>query len=356
MQSRQNRAESPEALLWNLSEVYATEMEWEADVGHVEEAVSTVTAYRGRIAEGAAACLACLRARDALQARLEKVTCYAGLLMLADATAPEHQALYGRAGMLASGVAEALGFIQNEIAALPEGTITTYLKEEPGLELYRRQIERVRTRRDHMLSEETEAALAALSDTLDAPWTLYQQISAADVTFAPVQDTAGNEVPVSVGGFLLYLIQSPDRELRQRAWESLSAGIGGHKAALGTTLATFIQRNATLARLRRFDSTVDMHLSELQVPPTVYHDVLDVLYDELAPHMRRLMRLRQRVLGLPSLHFLMCWRPLSRAMTQPMRFQRPSSKSRQHSRRSERNTAPSLLLPSATVGSIWPTM
>lgn len=169
MQSRQDRAEIPEALLWNLSEVYATEMEWEADARHVEEAISTVTAYRGRIAEGAAACLARRHARQALQARLDKVTCYAGLLMLADATSPDHQKLYGRAGMLAAEVAAALGFIQNELAAFPEGTITTYLKEEPGLELYRRQIERVQTRRDHMLSEETEAALAALSDTLDAP-------------------------------------------------------------------------------------------------------------------------------------------------------------------------------------------
>ncbi|HLW02766.1 MAG TPA: M3 family metallopeptidase [Ktedonobacterales bacterium] len=310
MQSRQNRTESPEALLWNLREVYATRDEWETDVRHVEEAISTVTTYQERLAEGAAVCLTCLRARDALQARLDKVTCYAGLLMLADATSPDHQALYGRAGMLAAEVTAALGFIQNEIAALPGETITTYLQEEPGLETYRRQIERVRARRDHMLSEETEAALAALGDTLDAPWNLYQQINAADVSFAPVRDAAGNEVPVSVGGFLLYLIQSPDRELRQQAWESLSAGIGGHKAALGTTLATFLQRNATLARLRRFDSTVDMHLSELQVPPVVYHNVLDILYDELAPHMRRLMRLRQRVLGLPSLHFCDVLAPL----------------------------------------------
>ena len=255
MHSRLSRAESPEALLWNLSEVYATVDEWEADARHVEEAVSTVIVYRGRIAEGASACFLCLQAQEALQACLDKVVCYAGLLMLADATSPDHQALYGRAGMLASGVAAALGFIQNEIVALPEEAVATYLKQEPGLEPYRRQIALMRARRDHTLSEETEATLAALNDVFDAPWDLYQQIIAADVTFTPVQDMLGNEVPVSVGSFLLHLIQSPDRELRKRAWESITEGLGSHKAALGTSLATFIWRNATLARLRQFDSS-----------------------------------------------------------------------------------------------------
>ena len=89
MHSRLSRAESPEALLWNLSEVYATLDEWEVDARRVEEAISTVIVYRGRIAEGASACLSCMRARDALQARLDKVVCYAGLLMLADATSPD---------------------------------------------------------------------------------------------------------------------------------------------------------------------------------------------------------------------------------------------------------------------------
>ena len=103
MHSRLTRAESPEELLWDLTKVYATRDKWEADIGLVEDAIPAVTAYRGRIAEGAAVCLACLDERDTLQARLDKVSCYATLLMLADATSPDHQTLAARAGMLARG-------------------------------------------------------------------------------------------------------------------------------------------------------------------------------------------------------------------------------------------------------------
>jgi hypothetical protein len=46
-----------------------------------------------------------------------------------------------------------------------------------------------------------------------------------------------------------------------------------------------------------------MHLTEMQVSAAVYHRVLNTMYDELAPHMRRLMHLHQRVIGLTAVHF-----------------------------------------------------
>ena len=310
MNSRLGRAESPEYLQWNLHDLYATRDDWEVDARRVENNISTVTGYRGRIAAGAATFLECLHAKDELQAHVDKIYCYAVLLMLADATSSDHQELAARASILVSEFAGAVGFVQSEIAALAEETLAAYLQEEPGLEPYRRQIERARAVREHTLSEETEATLAALSDTLESPWTMYQQISAVDVTFTPAQDMDGNKVPVSVGGFLLHQIQSPDRHLRKQAWESLATGIGNHKAALGTTLATAIRRNATVARLRRYDSILNMHLSELQVPSAVYHHVLDDLYPDLVPHVRRLLRLRQQVLGQSTLHFFDLLAPL----------------------------------------------
>ena len=53
-----------------------------------------------------------------------------------------------------------------------------------------------------------------------------------------------------------------------------------------------------------------MHLADLQVPSVVYHNVLDILYDELVPHVRRLLRLRQEALGLPVLEFFDLMAPL----------------------------------------------
>ena len=167
--------------------------------------------------------------------------------------------------MLAAEVDSGIGFIQNELAAaLPEGTITTYLKEEPGLELYSRADAGVcKTTARSCASEEDRSRPGRPERHVRCPrGTLYQQISAAGCHLrAGTATRAGNEVKIyQWGGFFLYLIQSPDRGTaptgpgnRSRLRDRRAQGCAGDDP--GNLL---YQLNATLARLRRFDSTVDM--------------------------------------------------------------------------------------------------
>jgi len=96
--------------------------------------------------------------------------------------------------------------------------------------------------------------------------------------------------------------RSPDREVRRRAYESLTAGLDRYKHTLATTLAAVVKRNVVLARLRGYRSAVDMILAQERVPESVYRTILEVVHDGMAPHMRRLVRLRGRVLGIERMH------------------------------------------------------
>lgn len=62
--------------------------------------------------------------------------------------------------------------------------------------------------------------------------------------------------------------------------------------ALSTTLAMHIKRNVTLARPRRYPSAAAMLLQPRRVPEEVYRNVLTIIHDEGAPHIRRLIGLR----------------------------------------------------------------
>ncbi|MBX5477209.1 MAG: oligoendopeptidase F, partial [Clostridia bacterium] len=66
MEKRLSRAEVPVELTWDLSHIYASDEAWEADLQRLDEDVARVAAFRGRLAEGPSALLACLQARDAL--------------------------------------------------------------------------------------------------------------------------------------------------------------------------------------------------------------------------------------------------------------------------------------------------
>ncbi|ESU31772.1 hypothetical protein G3A_14735 [Bacillus sp. 17376] len=56
-----------------------------------------------------------------------------------------------------------------------------------------------------------------------------------------------------------------------------------------------------MSRLRNYDSVTDMLLHDQQVTREMYDNQLDIIQEELAPHMRRYAKLKKRVLGLDKM-------------------------------------------------------
>jgi oligoendopeptidase F len=287
---------------WDLGDLYTTDDGWLADLQRVSDDIAAVSAYRGRLGTGAATLLGCLQARDALRERLDRVAAYAQLGLATDGTSPHNQALAAQVRALSAIAESAQAFLSTELAALPPGVLDEYLAAEPGLATYRLQIEDIVRLSEHILSAETEEAIAALGEALTLPHTIWQLATAVDLRCAPVRDAAGREAPVSIAAYVFGLSQAPDRELRRAAYTSLAAGLTRHRATLSSTLAAHITRNVTLARLRHYASATEMLLDAQQVPEAVYHSVLDVVHDAIAPHVYRLIRLRQRLLGLERVY------------------------------------------------------
>jgi oligoendopeptidase F len=296
---------------WNLADIYPTFAMWKADIGYIEAALPSLVAYRGRLGEGPATLLAYLQARDTLAARFEKVCDYAEFSLATDGSSSLNQAMQARSTALTAQIATALSWVADELLALPPGTVEGYLATEPGLAPYRQQLEAILLQRGHRLAPQAEQCLAALDEALNLSYTLWERTTAADVTCASIEDGQGGQVSVSLSRWGSGLAQSPDRILRRRAYASLTEGLARHQHALAVGLSAHVRRNVALARLRGYGSAVEMLLAPECVPMSVYHTILEVVPSEVAPHMQRLLRLRQRVLGVEQLHHYDLQAPLA---------------------------------------------
>ncbi len=301
MPERPTRDQVPVAHTWNLADIYASPEAWAADFERVESQVTALSAFAGRLGEGAATLLACLSSRETLLQTMERLGAYAALGASVDGTSAPAQAMDARFDALAARVDAAGSFLTTDLAALPEGRIESYLAEEQGLANFRVLLEEAIRQRDHLLHPETEKTLAALGETMSAPYSIWRMATAVDMTCAPIRDAAGQTIPVSISSYFVWQSQAADREVRRAAAESLAAGLSQRKATLATALATHINHNVTMARLRRYGSATEMILDGQRVPPALYHTVLDVVHDEMAPHVRRLMTLRARLNGIDQL-------------------------------------------------------
>ncbi|MHB0886725.1 MAG: oligoendopeptidase F [Bacillota bacterium] len=324
MQKRLTRAEVPVEETWNLSDLFPSVQAWEAGLASVDSNIANVTKYRGKLGDGPAVLLACLTALEDLRKQFVRVMSYASLNLSSDGTSPANQAMAGRVAALAAKMQAATSFIETESLALPDGTLERYLATEPGLADFRRTIERMLEDKPHILSAQTEMALASLSEVLEAPGLIYNRSKSSDMAFEPVTDAKGNQYPMSFAGYEGRYERSADTTLRRNAYASFSKGLNAYKNTYGATWGTEVKKNVVLAKLRGYESAVGMILAQQEVSLEVYNNLHDIILKELAPHMRRYAELRKRVLGLDKLLYCDIEAPLDPEFSPPTTYEAAS--------------------------------
>ncbi|QQK80095.1 oligoendopeptidase F [Salicibibacter cibi] len=302
-QTLKKRHEAPENEKWNLEDLFPDDEAWENAFEKLQKQIPDVNAYKGRLHESATLLLACLETDEKLQESLIPITTYAQLQLAADGTDAKKQARQGKARALESEYNQAAAFISSEIIALSEETIAAFFKDVPDLHNYDTPIRDILRDQPCALSRESEEILAALGEVMDAPLKIYEQSKSTDLTFSPFQDDTGKEYPLS---FALYEDQyefSSNATVRRNAYESFIDGLRRYQNTYAGTYDTEVRKQVTTAKLRGYDSVTDMLLHPQQISVDIYHQQIDTIYRELAPHMRRYAKLKQRVLGLNKMTF-----------------------------------------------------
>ena len=286
---------------WKLEDLFASPDDWERELEAVQKDLPSVTKYQGKIGEGASVLLACLNAQEALLQRVNLVATFANLQLSADGTNPVHQANRSKVDAMVASVLAALSFIDSEILAQPEGAIEHFIEQEPELETFRKSLEDLLALLPHKLSPDTEAALAALGQVFGAPYMIYQRSKLSDMQFASIKDATGAEHPNSFALYEDHYEFTPDTTLRRNAYASFVQTLSSYQNTFSATYATEVTKQVAMARLRHYPSVTHMLLQPQQVEVEMYENVLDVIQTELAPHMRRYIKLKQKMLGLDKM-------------------------------------------------------
>lgn len=300
---RLRRNEVPVEQTWKLEDLFPSPEAWEAERKAIEADLPAVTQYKGRLAEGPATLALALKAFEGLMERVDRWATYAQLRVSEDGSDPQYQGMGAMAYALAAQFMAATSFLKSEILALPEGQVEAWMAADAELAVYRPWLEKILIERPHKLHPETEEALAALGEVMEAPFVTYERARSSDITFEPVTAPDGRTLPVSFSLYEDELELSADTAVRRAAFDSFTRGLKAYQNTLAATFGTEVKKNVVLARLRGYESVTHMLLASHQIDHAVYYNLLDVIQEELAPHMRRYARLRKRVLGLDEMRY-----------------------------------------------------
>jgi oligoendopeptidase F len=303
VEKRLVRSEVPVESTWNLEDLFVSEEAWESALEEIQTDISRLAGFKETLHKDAKALLECLSAQEQLTMKLVKARTYASLKQSADGTDPVNQANSAKVSAISTNAMASLSFISSEILGFEDGTIEKFLQEEPELEPFRTGLLELLETKKHKLSPETEEVLAALGEVHASPYKIYEMAKLADMEFSSIKDDHGSELPVSFALFESRYEFSPDTNVRRKAYESFVSTLKQYKNTIAAAYSTEVKKQVTLARLRNYESVTHMLLEPQQVTLEMYNNQIDIIYKELAPHMRRFAQLKKKVLGLDKMMF-----------------------------------------------------
>ena len=148
--------------MWHLQDIYKDISAWEKDFSFAENAVNSFTSFMGKLGTSAQMLLDCLKKSNDTSLIIEQLYVYAFMGFHQDSTNTLYQGLSSRAETLIIQYSSATAFIVPEILSIPENTLSHFIKENASsFAVYTHFLENILRQKNHTLSSEQEALLAA---------------------------------------------------------------------------------------------------------------------------------------------------------------------------------------------------
>lgn len=284
---------------WDLSSIFKSIDDYEVAVKQAQDLSAKIEKkYKNQLSTS----ININECLDELQI-LEKLSTltgtYAHLSVSVNQIDIENQTRLMKLSNIMSDLDSRLSFIESEIIENDEKVIKEAMDLSKENEGYLKDILR---RKPHVLHPEVEKTLSALSNTLEAPYDIYNKAKLGDMDFGTFE-VDGKDYPLSFVLFEGEWEYEENTKLRRAAFDAFSNKIKEYQHTIAGTYQTQVQKEKTMATLRGFDSVIDSLLFPQEVNRELYDRQIDLIMEHLAPHMRKYAKLLQRIHGIEEMTF-----------------------------------------------------
>lgn len=268
-----------EALVDYKNRVEAFESQYKGKLTSLEPIVAALTDYEG------------------ITALASRLSHYASLPLEVDKMNTESASLANQFDAAYAVTRPKLSFLDSELGLLEQSTLEAVIADQPQWTSYIQDIIREKPHQLHPLQEEL---MAKLSPTFSQAYNNYGTTKFEDMTFADFEangQTYANSYVLFENDYEI----SHDTEIRRQSAESFYATLKKYKNTTAANYISHIKNEQIKARLRGFETTIDYLLHKQNVSRDLFDRQIDVIMKELAPHMRRFVKLVAKSHGLDKI-------------------------------------------------------
>ncbi len=294
-----SRKDVPVEQTWDLSLIYAEEkLMWE-DLEKTKEKVKDFAgAYAGKL-NTAETIVKCLGEMEEILKSVARIWSYSGLALETDYTDNDLRERDEKVSDEITRMYKDMSFVDSEILLAPQEELEAAVKIARGCRVY---LQDLIAKKAHMLSPETEKVLTALSRSLDVPYTVYNTMKLADISFDPFT-VEGKEYPLGYSLFEDDYELEADTRVRRAAFRAFYDTLQKYKNTTAAAYNACVTQEKTMSELRGFGNVFDSLLFHQKVTREMYDRQIDLITERLAPHMRRYAKLLGKKHGLDRTTF-----------------------------------------------------
>ena len=302
------RSEVPEEYKWALEDIYPNDEAWCEDLEKLKALPAKLTSFKGKLCKSADSLYEYFKLSDEVSVLCDSLANYAQRKSDEDTAVSKYQGFIGQLMNVYVAVNSACSFDSPEIISISDEELEKFYQQKPELALYKRAIDKLRLKKDHVLSEAEEKILSLTGEMGQSPENIYSMFSDADLKFPDAVDKDGKFHQVTHGSYIP-LVQSSDRVLRKSAFEAMYSTYDSFKNTCAATLSAQIKAVNFYAKARKYNSSLEASLDGNEVPVEVYTNLIKAVHENMH-YMYDYVALRKKLLGVDELHFYDLYTPI----------------------------------------------
>ena len=293
MQVKQ-RNEIDNQFKWHLEDIFPTNEAWEECFFATEELIPQISKYNGNLSDDDTI-LECLMLCTKIDHELSRLYQFARMHRDEDSRETIYQGMTDRAEMLIVKFSSLSSFLSPELTELPIEKLEE-LKNNKKFADYDVTFDHLIRNKNIILSKKEEKLLSEMRLFSGNSQEVFTMFDNADVKFAPIENEKGEKIEMSHGVYSM-MLQSPDQEMRKKAFESMFGAYKDYINTLATNYAGNVKKNWFFAKIRGFNTALDYSMYGENVPSTCYKQLLEAV-NKGTKTLHRYIALRKRILGI----------------------------------------------------------
>lgn len=208
------------------------------------------------------------------------------------------QELYGKVLNLDTKYEEQIAEEVSKILKTDKKIIDSFLNSE-DMDSYNHYFDKIFDKKDHIVDENTEKALAKYEKVLKGSQTTYSYLVNSDIKFPSIKYKEKTiEVTESI---YPVLIKSDDINIRKEAFKKLYEAYKSFENVITSTYSQNILYNVTTAKLRNYNSVLEMNLKKDKLPLDIYYNLIKTVRKNLSS-LHKYYQLKKKMLQIDKMH------------------------------------------------------